>query len=213
MIILGLTGSIGMGKTSTANMLQTLGVPIHDADEEVHALLAEGGKGNIAVRAAFPYFSYASVYGKKMKNGNRPIDRKALGKIVFENDREREKLENILHPLVREAQTAFIKKHKNMGTYIVALDIPLLFETGADSRVDYVLTVDAPFFMQVARVLGRQNMTHDKFQSILSRQMPNKEKCARSDFVIHTGLGRAHTMKQLKEILNQIKSRVCTTPV
>ncbi len=205
MIILGLTGSIGMGKTVTANMLEILGVSVHDSDEEVHNLLAEGEKGNIALRAAFPYFSYPKIYGKKINSGIRPINKQELGKIIFEDDIEREKLEAILHPLVYEAQIKFIKKHKIQNTKIIALDIPLFFETGNKNCVDYIITVSAPDFVQTARVLDRAEMTYDKFTLILKQQMPNREKCARSDFIIHTGLGRAYTMKQLKEILNQIK--------
>lgn len=196
-----------MGKSTAAGMLETLGVPVHDSDAAVHELLAEGGKGNEAVRGAFPYASYTQIYGRKDRFGIRSIDRSELGKIVFENSEKREKLEAIIHPLVHESQTEFIRKHKNLGSQLVILDIPLLFETGAESRVDYILTVTAPDFVQKMRVMQRPGMTEEKFAAILARQMPNGEKCARSDFVIHTGLGRAHTMKQLKEALNQIKSK------
>lgn len=194
-----------MGKSTAAGMLETLGVPVHDSDAAVHELMEEGGQANAAVRAAFPYFSYPNIYGKKFHNDRRPIDRQELGKIVFENPKERKKLESIIHPLVHESQNAFIKNANSMGKEIIALDIPLLFEIGAEDRVDYVLVVSAPDFVQKARVMERPGMTEEKFAAILKNQIPDGEKCARADFVIHTGLGRAHTMKLLKEALNEIK--------
>ena len=205
MIIIGLTGSIGMGKSTVAAMMQTLGVPVHDADETVHELLEPGGKGIQPVCAAFPYFEYPQIYGKKSGFAPRPLLRKELGAIVFADDEKRETLENILHPLVQESQTEFMRKHKALGVEIVALDIPLLFETGADQRVDYTINVSAPYEIQRARVLDRPGMTEEKFHAILERQMPDGEKCTRADYVLHTGLGRAHTMKELKTALRNIK--------
>jgi len=202
MIVIGLTGSIGMGKTTAATMLQQLGVPVHESDEAVHELLGAEGKGRMAVAAAFPYYEYPQIYDKKTKL----IKRSELGKIVFSDDEKREALENILHPLVREAQNKFILKSKKMGQEIVALDIPLLFETGGDELVDVTINVSAPFHIQEKRVLERPDMTEEKFHAILKRQMPDEEKCARADYVLQTGLGRAETMKALKKILKEIKS-------
>lgn len=207
MIVIGLTGSIGMGKSVTAAMLEMLKIPVHEADDEVHKLLSPRGKARMAVGAAFPYFKYRKIYGKKNKDGIRPINRKELGKIVFHEDDEREKLEKILHPLVREAQAKFILKHKNMGVKIVALDIPLLFETGGEQLVDCVFVASAPYEIQRARVLARPHMDEEKFQAILSRQMPDGEKRARADYIIHTGLGRAQAMRDVKAALADIRKK------
>ena len=207
MVVIGLTGSIGMGKSTAAAMLAKLGVAVHEADAEVHALLSPGGAGALAVAAAFPYFSYAQIYARANKDGIRAIDRRNLGRLVFKDEKARETLEGILHPLVREAQTGFIRKQAALGKGIVALDIPLLFETGGESRVDYTIAVTAPAFIQRMRVLARENMDEEKFHAILARQMPDGEKRARADFVVHTGLGRAYTMRQLKAILRTIKEK------
>lgn len=205
MIVIGLTGSIGMGKSTAANMLGRLGVPVHDADAEVHALLEPRSKARLAIAAQFPYFRYFSIYGRKNRNGIRPIDRTKLGKLVFKKPEERAKLENILHPLVRQAQDDFIRTQRGAGRKIVALDVPLLFETGADQYVDYTIAVSAPGFLQASRVLSRPHMTRNKFKQILQSQMPDAEKCARADYVLPTGLGRAHTMKTLKGIILDIR--------
>src|SRR5690606_12753699 len=133
--------------------------------------------------------------------GIRPINRKALGKIVFHDNEKRILLENMLHPLVREAQTAFIRRKQAKGRKIVALDIPLLFETGGEKNVDYVIVVSAPDFVQRQRVLARPGMSEETFEAILAKQMPDAEKRARADYVVHTGLGRAQTMKELKAVL------------
>ncbi len=202
MIVIGLTGSIGMGKSTVAAMLQQLGVPVHESDAEVHALLAPKGSAKAAVAAAFPIFEFPSIYEKKTK----AIKRKALGDIVFADDTKRKKLENILHPLVREAQNKFILKNKKMGQAMVGLDIPLLFETGGDKFVDVTIVVTAPFHIQQKRVLERPGMDEKKFHAILDRQMPDEEKRARADYVLQTGLSRAETMRELKKILESIRS-------
>ncbi len=207
MIVLGITGSIGMGKSTCGVMLEHLGVPVHDADAEVHTLLSLKGKARHELARALPYYQHPEIYGKKAKGGVRPFNRKTLGKLVFENAGKREILESVLHPHVHAAQYEFIKKNQNIGVDVVALDIPLLFETGADRRVDYVINVTAPFFLQSQRVLSRPNMTADKFKSILERQTPDGEKNIRADYVLHTGLGRAYTMRALKKILAHIKKR------
>jgi dephospho-CoA kinase len=206
MIVIGLTGSIGMGKSTIAAMLETEGVPVHEADEEVHALLAPGGKGFRAAAAAFPYFSYPQIYGRRGKT--QFFKRPELGKIVFADDAARERLEGILHPLVRAAQSDFIRKNKIAGRPMAALDIPLLFETGGENLVDVTLVTSAPYEVQRARVLARPGMDEKKFHAILQRQMPDGEKCARADYIIHTGLGRAQTMKELKAALRSIKEKM-----
>lgn len=210
MIIIGLTGSIGMGKSTVAAMMQTLGIAVHDADAEVHALLGPKGKAVPAVASAFPYYEFPQIYGRKDKDGRRSIKRSDLGKIVFSDDEKREKLESILHPFVHEAQREFIRVQKTLGRDMAALDIPLLFETGGENRVDFTINVSAPYEVQRARVLQRPGMDEDKFHAILERQMPDGEKCMRADFVIHTGLGRAHTMKELKAAIQSIRQQVRT---
>lgn len=214
MIVIGLTGSIGMGKSTAGGLLESLGVPVHEADMAVHCLLTPGSKAWGAFTAAFPYFSYPSVYRKKWswkvwRRGGAPwlrsVNRAELGRIVFQDDAAREKLENALHPFVQQEQDAFIRRQHALGKKIVALDIPLLFETGAENRVDYTITVDAPDFIQHARVLARPGMDREKLSAILGRQIPNGEKCACSDFVVHSGQGRAVMMKELKAILLELQ--------
>lgn len=193
-----------MGKSTVSEMLRQLGVPVHDSDHEVHDMLLPGGDAYHAVCAAFPYFSYPKIYGAAKKSG-REINRKALGNLVFNDDAEREKLEKIVHPFVRGAQNDFIRVHRALGLGVVALDIPLLFETGGERLVDYTLVVSAPKFIQQARVLARPGMSLERFHAILKRQMPDEEKRARADFIVQTGLNRAHTMKQLRLVLGQVK--------
>jgi dephospho-CoA kinase len=205
MIVLGLTGSIGMGKTTVAKMLRGLGVPVHEADAEVHNLLSPQGRAYDAVADAFPRIRYPQIYGRKTKSGDRFFNRKKLGELVFSDARKRALLESILHPLVREAQQHFIRSSKALRTPMIALDIPLLFETGGDRFVDFTINVSAPFEIQRARVLVRPGMTEEKFTAILDSQMPDAEKCRRADFVIRNGLGRAQTLKSLKAILSDIK--------
>ena len=143
-IVIGLTGSIGMGKSTVAKMLTELGVPVHDSDEQVHELMAPGGKANPLIGEMFP-----DAYDE----ASQQIDRKALGKIVFNDEQAREKLESVLHPLVRKAQLEFIDKHSKAGVQMAALDIPLLFEVGRDKDVDYVMVVSASAEVQRERVL------------------------------------------------------------
>jgi dephospho-CoA kinase len=207
MIVLGLTGSIGMGKSVAAAMLESMRIPVHEADDEVHKLLGPRGKAALAVGAAFPYFDFPHIYGKKSLKGNRIIKRGELGKVIFADEEKRDRLEKILHPYVREAQADFIRRHKNMGTKIVALDIPLLFETGGENLVNYTIVVTAPYEVQRRRVLERRGMDEKKFHAILERQMPDGEKCARADYIVHTGLGRAHTMRELKTALADIRKK------
>lgn len=207
MIVIGLTGSIGMGKSTAASMLKKLAVSVHEADAEVHALLMPGSKAYKAVAAAFPYFEHPQIYSQKNKNGVRIINRKKLGAVIFGDNKKRKKLESILHPLVRDAQNKFIRTQKNIGREIVALDIPLLFETGAEDRVDYIIVVTAPAHVQRARVLDRPGMDPKKFRAILKHQIPDREKRRRADYVVQSGLGRAQMMKELKTALQDIRKK------
>jgi dephospho-CoA kinase len=196
MIVIGLTGSIGMGKSTAANMLGDMGVPVHDSDAAVHELLAPGGAGVEPVRAAFP-----ATYDKATGG----IDRKALGKAVFGDAASLRVLESILHPLVQQSQQSFIRAQQRAGIKIVALDIPLLFETGAEQRCDYTVVVSAPYEIQRQRVLARPGMTEEMFQQRLAQQMSDADKRARADFVVKTGIGLAHTRQELAQVLRVIK--------
>lgn len=192
-----------MGKSTVGAMLTHLGVPVHESDHAVHQLLDINSSARQAIASAFPYFKYPQIYDRKTK----AINRKELGAVVFNDAEKREELESILHPLVQQNQMAFISAQRAKGRQMVALDIPLLFETSAQSRVDYTLVASAPYALQKQRAMARPNMTEGKFHAILERQMPDAEKCARADFVIKTGLGRAHSMKALKLALLDIKKR------
>jgi dephospho-CoA kinase len=196
MWVLGLTGSIGMGKSTAASMLRRMGVFTHESDHAVHQALAPGGSTFEEVAVTFP-----DAWDKKTHTINRQI----LGKIIFENPGARQELEKILHPVARQAQEKFIRHHHRLGQKHVCLDIPLLFETGAENRVDAVIVVTAPFDIQRRRVLARPGMTEDKFLAILNAQMPDAEKQARADFVVSSGLGYAHLYHSLHQVIQMIK--------
>ena len=176
MIVLGLTGSIGMGKSTTAKMFAEAGVPVHDSDETVHRLYA--GKAVPLVEAAFPGVTRSGA-----------IDRVALAGRVLGDAAALKKLEAIVHPLVRAEADAFLAKNRAAAAPLVVLDIPLLFETGGRDRVDKVVVVTAPPEIQRARVLARPGMSEAKFSAILTKQVPDAEKRKLADFVIDTGLG------------------------
>jgi len=194
MKVIGLTGSIGMGKSVAANMLRRLGLPVFDSDRAVHDLLNPKGAVFETVALTFP----ESWDKKKLV-----IDRKKLGEIVFGNAENRQKLESILHPLVWFEQKKFLSAAQKSGAKWAVLDIPLLF--GSERKCDLVICVDAPFLIQRQRVLGRPNMTEEKFFNILEGQMPNLEKKRRADITIDTGLGCAHTFRQLKTLVGQLQ--------
>lgn len=193
MVILGLTGSIGMGKSTAAAMFRYLGVPVHDADATNHLLMAPGGPAFDQVISAFP---------EVLRDGR--IDRQMLGKIAFGDGRALKKLESILHPLIRAAEIRFLRSQRMLGRKLVVLDIPLLYETGGEKRCDIVAVVSAPGFIQRQRVLARQGMTDEKFSAILSKQMPDMEKRKRADYVIPTGLGRAVTFQYIQGIVDHL---------
>jgi dephospho-CoA kinase len=194
-IVLGLTGSIGMGKTTAAGMLRRMRVPLFDADAEVHRLLAPGGTAVRRVDAAFP----------GVRDAVGGIDRRRLGQRVFGNPPALRRLERILHPLVRTAEWRFVAQGRARGERLVVLDIPLLFETGGDTRCDYVLVISAPAWLQRQRVIRRPGMTPERLAAILRAQMPDREKRRRADFVVTSGLGRAVTLRQLRAIVRILR--------
>ncbi len=193
MFVLGLTGSIGMGKSTAANMFRALGVPVHDADATVHRLLEEDRSVRRAIADRFPGTVSEGV-----------VDRQALGAAVFSDPQARRDLEAILHPRVRQATEGFLRRHRVMGTPLVVLDIPLLFETDGADRVDGVVVVSAPAALQRRRVLARPGMSEEKFAGILASQIPDREKRRRADFVVETGIGKAYTFSRLKQIVTEI---------
>lgn len=191
MKILGLTGSVGMGKTTAARMLRRLGIPVHDADAEVHRLLGPGGAAVAPVARAFP----------DSRAANGAINRAALGRTVFADPGALKRLEKILHPLVRKAERTFLARARRQRQALVVLDIPLLFETGGEKRCDGVIVVSAPKAIQHARVLARRGMTREKLAGIEARQMPDAEKRRRADIVIDTSLGRRHSLAHLRRAI------------
>jgi dephospho-CoA kinase len=196
MIVLGLTGSIGMGKSTAAAMLRRLGVPVHDADATVHRLLGPGGGAVAPVARAFP----GGVI-EDARTGRTRIDRAALGRLVFADSAALHRLEAILHPLVRADERRFRRRMQARHVPLIVLDIPLLFESGGDRRCDATLVVTAPARIQRARVMARQGMTEERFAAILAKQMPDAEKRRRADFVVQTGLGRNATLRRLAAIV------------
>ena len=194
MIVLGLTGSIGMGKSTAATMLRRMGLPLHDADAAVHRLMAAGGAAVAEIGAAFPGTVVAGQ-----------VDRGRLGARVFEDGAALKRLEAILHPKVRAATTAFLKMQARRQRDIAVLDIPLLFETGGERLCDAVVVVTAPPFVQAARVLPRPGMTPERLAAIRARQMSEAEKCRRADFVIHTGRNKGDTLRSLAHIVRLLR--------
>ncbi len=190
MVILGLTGSIGMGKTVAAEMFRRAGVPVHDADRAVHGLLATGGIGVAAVAEAFPGV---------VRDGH--VDRAALAGKVFGDDEALSRLEAIIHPLVRRRERGFLRAAAAQGRRLVVLAVPLLFETGGERRCDGVVVVSAARPVQEARVLKRPGMTRQRLRFILSRQMCDVKKRRRADFVVATGLGRGFSLRAIKKIV------------
>lgn len=196
MITAALTGSIGMGKSTTAAMFAAEGVPVYDADAEVHRLYAEGGAAVAPVEAAFPGVT---------KEG--AIDRGALGARVLGEPEALRRLEQIVHPLLGATRAAFFTRAQADGADLVLLDIPLLFETGGETRVDAVVVVSAPADVQRVRVLERPGMTPEKLDAILARQVPDAEKRRRADFVIDTGQGLEAARAQVRETIAKLRHR------
>ena len=196
MILIGLTGSIGMGKSETAKMFAREGVPVYDADAAVHRLMAKGGDAVAAVEAAFPGV---------VEDG--AVNRPELGKRVFGKPDELKKLEKIIHPLVGQAQRRFLEQAQRRGEKMVVLDIPLLFETGGDKYVDVSVVVSAPAFLQRQRVLARPGMTVERFNHILAQQMPDAQKRKRADFIVPSGLGKAVALRAVRGIIQALQGR------
>ena len=195
MIVLGLTGSIGMGKSTTAQFFRDAGIPVHDADAVVHHLYETDAVAPVG--ALFP---------DVVDDGK--IDRRRLGTYVLDtkNAENMKKLEAIIHPMVRDAEIVFRKKSEDAGAKLAILDIPLLFETGRDQAMDGVIVVTAPEDVQKKRVLARPDMSETKFQSILARQTPDLEKRERADFVIDTSKGLESAKQAVAQIIEKIVS-------
>ncbi len=196
MVILGLTGSIGAGKTVAGQAFARLGVPVYDSDREVHALLSRGGAAVAAVEAAFPGV---------VRDG--AVDRELLGARVFGDAAALARLEGIVHPLVRERQRHFLRRAAARRCRLVVLDVPLLFETGGEKLCDYSVVVTVPPAIQRARVLRRAGMSEDKLAAIRARQMPDAEKRRRADFVVPTGLGRGLSLRRIRDIVTILRGR------
>jgi dephospho-CoA kinase len=191
-LILGLTGSIGMGKSTVAQMFRDLGVPVFDADAEVHRMQGPGGELLPPIEAAFP--------GTTGPDGVR---RAELGAQVFGDDAALARLEAIVHPAVRRLREAFLIEHWQAP--LVVFDVPLLFEKGGVDEVDAVAVVSAPADVQRARVLARPGMTPEKFAAILARQLPDTEKRGRADYVIDTGTSLAATRNAVQDLVDKLR--------
>jgi len=194
MIVIGLTGSIGMGKTTTARLFAEEGVPVCDSDALVHELYQTDAVAPIA-----------AVFPETVREGK--VDRAILSRMLRENPAQFSVLENIVHPLVRARQDAFILEQRAKGMAVALLDIPLLFETKAETRVDVVVVVSCAPDIQRERVLSRPGMTEAKFAMILARQMPDADKRRRADFVIDTGRGIEDAKAQVRSVLQALSQR------
>ena len=191
MFILGLTGSIGMGKSTTAKMFAEAGVPVYDADAAVHRLYE--GAATSAIEAAFPGTT-----------ANGKVDRDKLAKAVLGDAAAIKRLESIVHPRVATARERFLTQAERGGAPVVVLDVPLLFETKGDARCDAVVVVSAPADMQRARAFERPGMSEDKLAAIMANQVPDEEKRRRADFVVDTSQGFEHARAQVRDILKRV---------
>lgn len=191
MLIVGLTGSIGMGKTTTAGMFLDAGVPVHDSDKAVHELYESAAVGPIA-----------AVFPETVENGR--INRVALGKRVLGDAQALRRLEGIVHPLVSTSRQSFLDRLRGTGCPICILDIPLLFETGANLDVDVTLVVTATAAVQKQRVMARPGMTEERFNAIVSRQMPDSDKRRNAHFVIDTSWGLNAARRQVSCLLRAL---------
>ncbi|AVH40058.1 dephospho-CoA kinase [Agrobacterium tumefaciens] len=194
MIVIGLTGSIGMGKTTTAKLFAGEGVPVLDSDEVVHGLYR--AEAVPLIEAAFPGTTVSGA-----------VDRQKLGEILRQNPANFSRLEEIVHPLVRATQEAFLAQTRKEDRQFAVLDIPLLFETGAEGRVDKVVVVSCAPEIQRERVLSRPGMTEEKFEMVLARQMPDAEKRRRADFIVDSGNGVEAARDQVRQILQKLAAQ------
>ena len=190
-LLLGLTGSIGMGKSTTAKLFEEAGVPVYDADATVHKVYE--GEATPAVEAAFP---------GSTTNGR--VDRQKLSAMVVNNAEAMKRLETIVHPMLRSHQLKFLSDAEKSGAPVAVLDIPLLYETGGEGRVDAVVVVTTTPEIQRERILTRDNMTPDKLDAILARQLPDAEKRKRADFVVDTSHGLEPVRQRIGEILSEV---------
>ena len=195
MKIIGLTGGIGMGKSTASACFRRHRLPIFDADQAVHELQAPGGRAARPIEAAFPGTTRGGA-----------IDREALRGAVLGNPAALKQLERIVHPLVRDAEKRFLAAARRAGKSWVVLDIPLLLETGGEKRVDLVVVVSAPVSVQAARVMRRPGMTRERLAAIRARQMPDAAKRRRADLVIHSGLSRHFAVSALRRLLHRLRS-------
>lgn len=195
MIIIGLTGSIGMGKTTVSGLFKRLGCGVHCSDTAARKSLYPNGGAFEEVALTFP-----QAWDKK----KHIIKRDVLADIIFNDEAQKKILEDIIHPVVQASQVDFILKQKILGRKAVIMDIPLLFETNAQHSMDYTVVVSAPYFIQARRVLSRNNMTQEKFHAILKTQIPDKQKCSMADFVVPTGQGMAYSYRHVRKIMKEI---------
>lgn len=195
MIILGLTGSIGMGKSEAARGFRRLGIPVFDSDAAVHKVMRRNGRAVPRIAVEFP---------DMVANG--VIDRQALGRHVFADPASLRRLESIIHPMVRDERDHFLKRMQGCRQPLVVLDVPLLFEGGGDRRCDYTAVVSAPHRVQRARVMARAGMTFEKFAGILRQQMPDAEKRRRADFVIPTGGSRRQSLRVIRGLVRMLRN-------
>lgn len=196
MLVVGVTGSIGMGKTTTARMFARLGYRVFDADAVVHKLYEKGGAAVPLIAREFP----AAV-------SDGAVDRRKLSGIVTGDREALARLEALVHPLVRAGEQEFIKAARGAGHRLAVVDIPLLFETGREKEVDAVVVASAPEDVQKARVLARPGMTAESFESIISRQLPDSEKHRRADFVVDTSRGLEMAFEQVRAVVDQLLRR------
>lgn len=194
MKIIGLTGGIGMGKSTAANSFKRLRVPVFDADAAVHRLQGRGGRAVAPIAAAFP---------GTVREGK--VDREALRQAVLGKPEAMRRLERIVHPLVRDAERRFLAAARRRAEPMVVLDIPLLFETKGQGRCDLVVVVTAPAAVQRWRVLRRPGMTEERLRYILSRQMPDREKRRRADVLVHTGLSRHAAQRAIRKLVRETR--------
>jgi dephospho-CoA kinase len=195
MIIVGLTGSIGMGKSATADMFREFDIPVFDADAVVHTLQAKDGKATPYIDEAFPGVVHDGI-----------LNRGLLGQQVFADKTALKKLEAIMHPMVQEERVKFFEQAEKDGKKFVVLDIPLLFETGGDQACDKIIVVSAPYDVQKKRVLERKGMSEEKFEDILAKQTPDNEKRRKADFIIDTDQGFDHARKQVQQVIETISN-------
>ncbi|GAC1343016.1 MAG: dephospho-CoA kinase [Acetobacteraceae bacterium] len=195
MKIIGLTGGIGMGKSTAAAAFRRAKIPVFDADRAVHRLQARDGRAVRAIGRTFP---------GTVRDG--AVDRAVLRQAVVFDPAALKRLERILHPMVRQEQQAFLAASRRAGRPAAVLDIPLLLETGGECRVDHVVVVSAPATVQRSRVLARGTMTEAQLAAIIARQMPDREKRRRADLVVRTGLSRHHAWRQLRRLILELRA-------